>query len=156
MPVGSSSIYAGGGSSGVDLVPYDIERIEVLEGPQGTLYGASALGGLLKYVTREPDLQQTQFRVGADGSDVHNATQAGYGARASANLPLIPGELGFSASVSRTYTPGYINNAPADEKSFNNGTHNAEVEGSGPSLTTTTQKHPETPSTHASSAMILR
>ncbi len=125
VPVGSSSIYAGGGSSGVDLVPYDIERIEVLEGPQGTLYGASALGGLLKYVTREPDLQDTQFRVGADGSDVHNATQAGYGARASANLPLIPGELGFSVSMSRTYTPGYINNVPAAQKSFNSGTQDA-------------------------------
>lgn len=121
VPVGSSSIYAGGGSSGVDLVPYDIQRIEVLEGPQGTLYGASALGGLLKYVTREPDLQDTRFRVGADGSDVHNAAQAGYGARAGANLSLIPGELGFSVSVSRTHTPGYINNVPEGEKSFNSG-----------------------------------
>ena len=125
VPVGSSSIYAGGGSSGVDLVPYDIERIEVLEGPQGTLYGASALGGLLKYVTREPNLQEAEFHVGADGSEVHNATEAGYGARASADLPLIPGELGLSASVSRTYNPGYINNVPSGEKSFNSGTQDS-------------------------------
>jgi iron complex outermembrane receptor protein len=125
VPVGSSSIYAGGGSSAVDLVPYDIERIEVLEGPQGTLYGASALGGLLKYVTREPDLQETQFRVGADGSYVHNASEAGYGARAGANLPLIPGELGLSASVSRTYTPGFINDVPKNDNDFNSGIQDA-------------------------------
>ncbi len=121
VPVGSSSIYAGGGSSGVDLTPYDIERIEVLEGPQGTLYGASTLGGLLKYVTREPDLQQMQLRFGADGSAVHNAPQAGYGARANADLPLIPGSLGLSLSLSRTYTPGYINNLPNGQRAFNSG-----------------------------------
>jgi iron complex outermembrane recepter protein len=125
VPVGSSSIYAGGGSAGIDLLPYDIERIEVLEGPQGTLYGASALGGLLKYVTRDPDLQQTQFRAGIDGSGVYNATQAGYGVRASANVPIIPGELGFSASASHSYTPGYIDNIATQERSFNSGTQDA-------------------------------
>jgi len=125
VPVGSSSIYAGGGSAGIDLLPYDVERIEVLEGPQGTLYGASALGGLLKYVTREPDLHQTQFRAGLDVSDVHNATSAGYGARASANVPLIDGELGLSASVSHNYVPGYINNVATDRRSFNSGTQDA-------------------------------
>jgi outer membrane receptor protein involved in Fe transport len=125
VPVGSSSIYAGGGSSGVDLLPYDIERIEVLEGPQGTLYGASALGGLLKYVTRDPDLKQTQFRVGLDASGLYNATKAGYGARASANLPLITDELGFSLSVSHAYTPGYIDNVATGNRSFNSGVQDA-------------------------------
>ena len=38
----------------LDLLPYDVEQIEVLRGPQGTLYGAGAMGGLLKYVTRSP------------------------------------------------------------------------------------------------------
>ncbi len=125
VPVGSSSVYAFGGSSGIDLLPYDVERIEVLEGPQGTLYGASSLGGLLKYVTRSPNLQDTQFRVGGDASDVHNASRAGYGARASANIPLIPGELAFSASVSHAYTPGYIDNAATHERSFNSGRQDA-------------------------------
>src|SRR5207249_4733482 len=39
-----------------DLDPSDLERIEVLRGPQGTLYGASSLGGLIKYVTIQPSL----------------------------------------------------------------------------------------------------
>jgi outer membrane receptor protein involved in Fe transport len=121
VPVGSSSIYAGGGSSGIDLLPYDVERIEVLEGPQGTLYGASALGGLLKYVTRDPDLQRTQFRVGLDASGVYNGTKVGYGGRASINAPLITDALGFSLSVSHVYTPGYIDNVATGKRSFNSG-----------------------------------
>lgn len=125
VPVGSSSIYAGGGSSGIDLLPYDIDRVEVLEGPQGTLYGASALGGLLKYVTRDPDLRQAQFRVGLDVTGVHNATRAGYGVRASANVPIITDELGASLGVSRTYTPGYIDNVATGNRSFNSGVQDA-------------------------------
>ena len=125
VPVGSSSIYAGGGSSGIDLLPYDVERLEVLEGPQGTLYGASSLGGLLKYVTREPDLTQTQFRAGLDVSGVHNATRAGYGVRGSANLPLIADQLGVSLSISHNYMPGYIDNIATGNRSFNSGVQDA-------------------------------
>ena len=125
VPVGSSSIYAGGGSSGIDMLPYDVERIEVLEGPQGTLYGASALGGLLKYVTKDPNLQQTEFRAGLDGSGVYNGTKAGYGLRASANVPVIPDQMGFSLSASHVYSPGYIDNVPTSTRSFNSGVQDA-------------------------------
>jgi len=125
VPVGSSSVYAGGGSGGIDLLPYDVERIEVLEGPQGTLYGASALGGLLKYVTKEPDLTQTRFQAGIDASTIHHATRAGYGLRASANVPLIADELAASLSVSHAYTPGYIDNIAIGRRSFNSGRQDA-------------------------------
>jgi iron complex outermembrane receptor protein len=125
VPVGSSSIYAGGGSAGIDLLPYDVERIEVLEGPQGTLYGASALGGLLKYVTKEPVLSQTEFRAGVDASDVHDASRAGYGVRANANVPLVTNELGFSASVSHMYSPGYIDDIATNRPAFNSGAQDA-------------------------------
>ncbi|MBS0374636.1 MAG: TonB-dependent receptor [Proteobacteria bacterium] len=125
VPVGSSSIYAGGGSSGIDVLPYDVERIEVLEGPQGTLYGASALGGILKYVTREPDLREAQFRVGLDLATMTNATRAGYGARASASLPLVADQLGLSLSVSHGYTPGYLDDVATGKRSFNSGIQDA-------------------------------
>jgi outer membrane receptor protein involved in Fe transport len=65
-PLGTSSNYGGGSNSVVDLLPYDFQSVEVLRGPQGTLYGASALGGVLRYVTRQPDLNTWSWRFGAD------------------------------------------------------------------------------------------
>ena len=52
---GSSSAFAAGSTMALDMSLLDQNHIEVLRGPQGTLYGAGAMGGLLKYVTNEPD-----------------------------------------------------------------------------------------------------
>src|SRR5688572_31064471 len=57
-PIGSSGIYNSTSVLTFDLMPYDVERIEVLRGPQGTLYGASSIGGQLKYVTVAPRLDE--------------------------------------------------------------------------------------------------
>ncbi len=45
-PIGTSGNYGGGSTNMLDLLPYDFQSVEVLRGPQGTLYGASALGGV--------------------------------------------------------------------------------------------------------------
>ena len=68
-PFGSSSGLVNGGVLAADFDTFDISRIEVLRGPQGTLYGASSLGGVLKFVTNAPDLDRFSFRgqVGAEG-----------------------------------------------------------------------------------------
>ena len=55
VAIGSSNAYVGGSATAFDMALLDLNHIEVIRGPQGTLYGAGAMGGLLKYVTNEPD-----------------------------------------------------------------------------------------------------
>lgn len=118
-PVGSSSAYAQGGRLSLDLLPYDVERIEVLRGPQGTLYGASTLGGLLKYVMRSPDLDAFTARVGGEGSRTQGADDASWGARAAVNVPIVPGKLALRASLSNQQSAGYIDNVASGREDEN-------------------------------------
>ncbi|HLX25267.1 MAG TPA: TonB-dependent receptor, partial [Usitatibacter sp.] len=55
VPFGSSTAYAIGSGTALDMGLLDLNRVEVLRGPQGTIYGASTMGGLIKYVTNDPD-----------------------------------------------------------------------------------------------------
>lgn len=108
VPVGSSSALGRGASFALDLLPYDVDRVEVLRGPQGTLYGASTMGGLIKYVMRAPDLSEVELRAQTDLASIKNAANAAWGVRAGANVPLIDGTLGLRVSYFRQQTPGYI------------------------------------------------
>lgn len=110
-PVGSSGLYQAATILSLDMLPYDIDRVELLRGPQGTLYGAGAIGGLLKYVTRAPDLETTEFRVGGGFSTVEGGDDLGNTFRVGANLPLSEGRLGLRMSYARNELPGYIDNA---------------------------------------------
>lgn len=118
-PLGSSSNFARSASYALDLLPYDIERIEVLRGPQGTLYGASTMGGLLKYVMKEPDLDHLGGEVGGGISTISGASGTGWDSRATLNLPLIQGKLGITASVSKNQTPGYVDNVVTGQNGIN-------------------------------------
>lgn len=117
-PVGSSGIYQAATVFALDLLPYDIERIEVLRGPQGTLYGAGAMGGLLKYVTQQPDLDETEFRFGGGLSSVADGDN-GSNVRFGANLPLAKGRLGLRVGYARNDLPGYIDNTVNGKKDIN-------------------------------------
>jgi iron complex outermembrane recepter protein len=119
VPVSASSSYADGGADTVDLFPFDLDRMEVLQGPQGTLYGASSLGGVVKYVLLSPDLNETSFKVGGLGTWTDQGSQEGWGARARGNFVLIPGQLAISASGARIETPGYIDNAVTNAHDIN-------------------------------------
>ncbi|TWI02674.1 outer membrane receptor protein involved in Fe transport [Luteimonas cucumeris] len=119
-PVGSSGLYQRATQLTLDLLPYDIQRVEVLRGPQGTLYGAGSMGGLLKYVTREPDLDETEFRIGAGLSSVADG-ETGNTVRFGANLPITKDRLGLRLSYTRNEIPGYIDNAVNGEEDINDG-----------------------------------
>jgi outer membrane receptor protein involved in Fe transport len=109
VPYGSSSVLAFGSTLTLDLDPSDLQRIEVLKGPQGTLYGASSLGGLLKYVTVDPSTARFSGRIEADGSTVDGGG-AGGGLRGAVNIPLVPDTLAIRASGFVRSDPGYVDN----------------------------------------------
>jgi len=118
-PVGSSGNFSAASLSQVDLMPYDLERIEVLRGPQGTLYGAGAMGGLVKYVLKEPDLGTTSGDVGGGVFSISDSSGTGRDGHARINLPLIQDKLGVTASVAENRTPGYVDNAVTGQNDMN-------------------------------------
>lgn len=87
VPYGSSSVLGYGSATVPDIDPSDLSHIEVLRGPQGTLYGASSLGGLLKFVTREPSTEEFSAHVQLDMTQVEKG-DLGYGVRAGFNAPI--------------------------------------------------------------------
>ncbi|MFC4313108.1 TonB-dependent receptor [Steroidobacter flavus] len=117
-PLGASNNYARATGFALDLMPYDIERVEVLRGPQGTLYGAGSMGGLLKYVLKEPSADALEFRAGVEGSDVSGADDLGWGARAGVNVPL-GDTVALRASYFQQNTPGYIDNLYTGKQDMN-------------------------------------
>lgn len=86
---------------------FDIDRVEVLRGPQATLYGASSMGGTIKFVPNEPDLKERQFRTYAEASSTRGGS-AGYTANAVANFPLLADRLALRIGVQAQRTGGFI------------------------------------------------
>ena len=108
VPFAGSTQSTGGGFL-PDLDPGDLERIEVLRGPQGTLYGANSMGGLLKFVTKDPSTDELTGRIEAGTSSVYHGAEPGFNVRASANIPVTD-TLAVRVSGFRRQDPGYIDN----------------------------------------------
>ena len=120
-PIGSSGIYNSTNVLSFELMPYDIERIEVLRGPQGTLYGASSIGGLLKYVTKAPALDEFEGKVGVEAVDVSDGSSNDFNYGARISFPLAKDTLGMSLSYARRELPAYIDNVQTGESDVNEG-----------------------------------
>lgn len=96
----------------MDVYAADMERIEVLEGPQGTLFGSGAEAGVLRYITNKPKLDVTEGNVNA-GYSYTAGGDPNTNVDAMINLPLIPGTLAVRAVIYDDSRGGYINNVPA-------------------------------------------
>ncbi len=96
-----------------DLSLYDINRVEVLRGPQGTLYGSGNIGGTVRIITNKPQLDQVDAAVRLDFADI-----AGGGLRqrqdAMLNIPLITEELALRVVASHRDEQGWIKNIRLD------------------------------------------
>lgn len=108
-PFGSSNALANAADTAPNLDTYDIARVEVLRGPQGTLYGAAAEGGVLRFVTNAPDASgfDDSFELGAFNED-HGGSDGS--ARGMVNIPLAD-DLAVRVVGFYNHTPGFIDNA---------------------------------------------
>ena len=103
-------------SGAVDPPIFDLERIEVLKGPQGTLYGGSAMGGAIKYVTRQPDLDTVEVRSAVGAATTQDGGTS-YNGESVLNLPIVADRIAMRLGVSYRDDAGYIDyvpNAPGD------------------------------------------
>jgi iron complex outermembrane recepter protein len=96
----------------LDIYAADLNRIEVLEGPQGTLFGAGAEAGVIRYITNEPKLDVTEGSVKA-GYGVTAHGDPNTDVTAVLNLPLIENTMAVRAVIYDDARGGYINNVPA-------------------------------------------
>ena len=87
VPFGSSTGLANGSVLSGDFDTFDLARVEVLRGPQGTLYGASSLGGVLKYVPNAPSTDAVEARLQASAESVADGGP-GYALTGVVNMPL--------------------------------------------------------------------
>jgi iron complex outermembrane recepter protein len=109
-PMGASGSYAQGCCSVLELSPYDLDRLEVLRGPQGPFYGQESEIGVIRYVLKTPNLAALEGRFGADLSTVYGASKPGESFRGMVNAPIVEDTFGVRVSGYETYTPGYIDN----------------------------------------------
>ena len=95
----------------LDVYAADLERIEVLEGPQGTLFGAGAQAGAIRYITNKPKINVTEGSVSA-GYGITAGGDPNSDLTAVINLPLISDTLAARAVIYNDRRGGYINNVP--------------------------------------------
>lgn len=93
---------------GVDLKLIDMERVEILRGPQGTLYGAGSMGGTLRYIPKAPDATRFTGDFTAGFRDTDHSGNYGKNFTAAVNIPLVQDKLAVRVVGYFYETPGYI------------------------------------------------
>ncbi|AGH50881.1 TonB-dependent receptor [Sphingomonas sp. MM-1] len=107
---------AGGAASDIKL--FDVERVEVLRGPQGTLYGAGAMGGALRVIFNKPDLDSFGASFDVSGTTTSHGGE-GYQLNAAINVPIVTDRIGLRVVGYRRFDPGWIDNPKLGLKGVN-------------------------------------
>jgi iron complex outermembrane recepter protein len=106
------------GRFSAELKPFDIERIEIIKGPQGTLYGGGSMGGTIRFITNKPDASEFEGKFSIEGSSVrYGAT--GYQLNGMANFPLIQDKLALRMVAYKRDDPGFVDNIALDNEDIN-------------------------------------
>lgn len=102
-----------------DVDSFDVSRVEVLRGPQGTLFGSSSLGGAINYVVNEAD--PGGFDIGAEGqlASTKGAGEVSYAAKAMVNLPIVTDKLAVRLVALQRVDAGYLDNTLLGEDGSN-------------------------------------
>lgn len=102
----------------LDLRANDLERVEVLRGPQGTLYGEGSVGGTIRFITRNPELDR--FGANADLAAMFTEDgDPGQRLQGVVNVPLIENQLGLRIAGTMDRNGGWINQSEAGRTDFN-------------------------------------
>ena len=97
----------GEGANEPTIRTFDLERVELLRGPQGTLYGAGAMGGAIRYISNKPDASEFDGQLRLEGSSIKNGGED-YAIDGAVNVPLAPDRLALRVTGSYDKRGGYI------------------------------------------------
>jgi outer membrane receptor protein involved in Fe transport len=95
----------------------DIERIEVLKGPQGSLFGADSMGGAIRLISNKPDTSKDSYREMVEGGATSGGGSADYGFESAANLVMVPDVMATRAVIFYKHDAGFLtrtNPVPGD------------------------------------------
>jgi outer membrane receptor protein involved in Fe transport len=119
VPLGASTQF-GLGFQAFNVNLFDLDRIEVLNGPQGTLFGANALGGVVRYITDKPDPDGYDARLEVEGSDTDHGS-FNDGLRVMADMPLLDGTAAIRIDGLQEYDSGYTQDPTHDRTNVGSG-----------------------------------
>lgn len=91
-----------------DLDLFDLNRVETLRGPQGTLFGSGSVGGTIRYITNQPNLEEFSALVEVDANTVEDSDDLGYHGKGMVNIPLIDDQLALRVVGYHTEYAGFI------------------------------------------------
>ena len=119
MYIDDADVTLGGAASAqINPVTYDLERVEVLRGPQGTLYGDGSSGGTIRFITKNPQLNHFSFDADVEAMFTEDGGPS-QRINAMINVPLIEGQLGFRVASTFEHDGGWINEPAADQENIN-------------------------------------
>lgn len=115
---GPAGTTADASSTTADINLFDVERVEVLRGPQGTLYGSGSMGGTLRVIMNKPDSHKYSGEIDTQGTTTEGG-DPGYQVKGMVNVPLIEDKLAARLVLYKSEQGGYIDDTVLHKKNIN-------------------------------------